>query len=393
MSKSKIIGIAVNEEKVEQVAHRIGCGILKVPFTYLGSKVGGCMSRIQAWNEIVDNMSSRLSKWKMKTLSIGGRLTLLKSVLRSMPIYHMSIFKVPLCVLHRMESIRCRFFNGADLDSKKAVWVKWNKVLSSKEKSGLDVSSLYALNRALLFKWVWRFTTQKSSLWARVITAIHGVDGKISHRSNSGHKSIWRDIVRDMEVVKNQGADLFSFMQKKLGNGADTCFWEDTWRGVMPFKQRYPRLYGLELDKNINVAAKLAQTSLVSSFRREPRSGMEASQLVDLLAQMEEVVLGDMTDRWYWSLEGSGVFSVASVRKLIDDIRLPEVSSQTRWIKAVPIKVNVLAWKVRLDGLPSRLNISRRGMNITSILCPICDREVESVSHVFFACHVAKDNF
>ncbi|GKD06469.1 RNA-directed DNA polymerase, eukaryota, reverse transcriptase zinc-binding domain protein, partial [Tanacetum coccineum] len=179
----------------------------------------------------------------------------------------------------------------------------------------------------------------------------------------------------------------------KLGNGADTCFWEDTWRGDMPFKQRYPRLYALELDKNINVATKFAQTSLVSSFRREPRSGMEASQLVDLLAQMEEVALGDMTDRWYWSLEGSGDFSVASVRKLIDDIRLPEVSSQTRWIKAVPIKVNVLAWKVRLDGLPSRLNISRRGMDITSILCPICDREVESVSHVFFTCHLLKITF
>ncbi|GKB77617.1 RNA-directed DNA polymerase, eukaryota, reverse transcriptase zinc-binding domain protein, partial [Tanacetum coccineum] len=203
-----------------------------------------------------------------------------------------------------------------------------------------------------------------------VITAIHGVDGKIGHRSKSGHKSIWRDIVQDMEVVKNQGADLFSFMQKKLGNGADTCFWEDTWRGDMPFKQGYSRLYALELDKNINVAAKFAQTSL-----------------------MEEVALGDMMDRWYWSLEGSGDFSVASVRKLIDDIRLPGVPSQTRWIKAVPINVNVLAWKVRLDGLPSRLNISRRGMDITSILCPICDREVESVSHVFFACHVAKDNF
>ncbi|GJT86952.1 RNA-directed DNA polymerase, eukaryota [Tanacetum coccineum] len=108
---------------------------------------------------------------------------------------------------------------------------------------------------------------------------------------------------------------------------------------------------------------------------------------------MEEVALGDMTDRWYWSLEGSGDFSVASVRKLIDDIRLPEVSSQTRWIKAVPIKVNVLAWKGRLDGLPSRLNISRKGMDITSILCPICDRKVEFVSHVFFACHVDKDNF
>ncbi|GJW93693.1 RNA-directed DNA polymerase, eukaryota [Tanacetum coccineum] len=105
------------------------------------------------------------------------------------------------------------------------------------------------------------------------------------------------------------------------------------------------------------------------------------------------MTLGISSGRWVWSLVGTGEFSVASVRKLIDDIRLPEVSSQSRWIQEVPIKVNVLSWKVILDGLPTRLNISRRGIDIPSILCPICDREVESVSHLFFKCHVATDIF
>ncbi|GJV91699.1 ALP1-like protein [Tanacetum coccineum] len=36
-------------------------------------------------------------------------------------------------------------------------------------------------------------------------------------------------------------------------------------------------------------------------------------------------------------------FSVASVRKAIDDKLLPDVDSKTRWIKYVPIKVNVHA--------------------------------------------------
>ncbi|GKC02976.1 hypothetical protein Tco_0994586, partial [Tanacetum coccineum] len=64
-----------------QAANRIGCGVLKVPFAYLGSKVEGNMSWIKSWDEIVDKMVDRLLKWKMKTLSIGGRLTLLKAVL------------------------------------------------------------------------------------------------------------------------------------------------------------------------------------------------------------------------------------------------------------------------------------------------------------------------
>ncbi|GJR28142.1 hypothetical protein Tco_1104374 [Tanacetum coccineum] len=60
---------------------------------------------------------------------------------------------------------------------------------------------------------------------------------------------------------------------------------------------------------------------------------------------------GNIEDkRWYWTLDGSGEFSVASARKVIDDNRFPKVSTQTRWIKAVPIKVNIHAWKVRWIG-------------------------------------------
>ncbi|GJT93605.1 hypothetical protein Tco_1082450 [Tanacetum coccineum] len=109
---------------------------------------------VLSWNEVVERVKKRLSKWKMKTLSIGGRLTLLKSVLGSMPIFHMSIFKVPSGVLRTLESIRSHFFNGHDSNSKKASWVNWKKVLAPKERGGLGVSSLYALNRGLMFKWV-----------------------------------------------------------------------------------------------------------------------------------------------------------------------------------------------------------------------------------------------
>ncbi|GJY19200.1 RNA-directed DNA polymerase, eukaryota, reverse transcriptase zinc-binding domain protein [Tanacetum coccineum] len=266
-------------------------------------------------------------------------------------------------------------------------------MLSSKEKGGLGVSSLYALNRALMFKWVWRFTTQKGSLWASVIKAIHGVDGKIGSGSKNGHKSIWRVIVQEMEAFKAQGIDLFSCMQKKLGNGADTSFWDDVWRGDTTLKQRFHRLYALELNKKIDVASKLSHESLINSFRRCPRSGVEQTQMMDLMAYIEGVVLGVASDRWYWSLDGSGEFTVASVRKVIDDIRLPVVATQTRWIKAVPIKVNVHAQKVILDCLSTRLNLSRRGIDIPSILCPICDRVTESSRHLFFECHFAKDIF
>ncbi|GJT71754.1 RNA-directed DNA polymerase, eukaryota, reverse transcriptase zinc-binding domain protein [Tanacetum coccineum] len=256
---------------------------------------------------------------------------------------------------------RCHFFNGVEHNGKKQIWVKWSKVLASKEKGGLGVSSLYALNGALLFKWVWRFRTQQSSLWTKVIKGIHGVDGK--HVKNN-HPSIWLDIVR-----------------------------EDAWRGDNNFKSLYPRMYALETQKNVTVASKMSHVDMSSSFRRAPRGGSEESQFTQLLRNMKGFSLVDMKDRWIWSLEGCGEFSVASVRKVLDDRSLPVVSSKTRWIHAVPIKVNIHAWKVRLDSLPTRLNISKRGMDIESILCPICDKEVESSSHIFFTCHIAREIF
>ncbi|GKE54098.1 hypothetical protein Tco_1489254 [Tanacetum coccineum] len=121
----------------------------------------------------------------------------------------------------------------------------------------------------------------------------------------------------------------------------------------------------MESCKNIDVASKLSQNSLPFTFRREPKGEVEQDQV-------EGTSLVNIRDRWIWSLQSSGDFTVASIRKLNDEFTLSEVSSNTRWIKAVPIKVNVLAWKIKLDNLSTRLNISRRGMDIDYIICPTC---------------------
>nr|GEW10641.1 RNA-directed DNA polymerase, eukaryota [Tanacetum cinerariifolium] len=98
-------------ELVHHAARQLGCFVLNLPFSYLGSIVGDNMSRQQAWGGIVDRVKKKLSKWKMKMLSIGGRLTLIKSALGSLPIYKFSIFKVSKCVLNQLEGIRRKFFN------------------------------------------------------------------------------------------------------------------------------------------------------------------------------------------------------------------------------------------------------------------------------------------
>ncbi|GJY85319.1 RNA-directed DNA polymerase, eukaryota [Tanacetum coccineum] len=112
LHKSKLMGIGVSKEDIDSAAQMVECSTFSPPFHYLGVKVGASMSRLNSWKEIIEKISSRLSKWKLKTLSIGGRLTLLKSVLTAIPIYFMSLFKVPAGILKDLKSIRQNFFKG-----------------------------------------------------------------------------------------------------------------------------------------------------------------------------------------------------------------------------------------------------------------------------------------
>ncbi|GJT96050.1 ribonuclease H-like domain-containing protein [Tanacetum coccineum] len=83
-------------------------------------------------------------------------------------------------------------------------------------------------------------------------------------------------------------------------------------------------MYALESCKSVDVASKLSHLRLDYSFRRALRGGAEQDHFIVLTTQVEGVSLVNMRDRWIWSLEVSGDFSVTSVRKLIDDKMLPE---------------------------------------------------------------------
>ncbi|GJZ83158.1 hypothetical protein Tco_0648331 [Tanacetum coccineum] len=292
LGQCKLMGIAVDDDIVNQVAYLIGCLQLKPPFSYLGSRIGGSMSRINSWDDIVNKLLARLSKWKMKTLSLGGRLTLLKTVLGSTPIYYMSLFKVSSQVLKKMESILSRFFNGVDIMEKKLSLAKF-------------------------------------------ILAMHGKDGNLGTTVKSSFPSIWLDIIRDLHNLKNKCIDLLGLIKKKIGNGVYTLFWEDTWKGDIAFKFLYPRIYKLETCKQINVNSKLAHDNMSLTLRRMPRGSAELEQFNDMINSLTDLQLPNMQDRWFWSLSGSGDFSVASdiFRKIASwwDVNHPRVSSFEEW--------------------------------------------------------------
>ena len=192
-----------------------------------------------------------------------------------------------------------------------------------------------------------------------------------------------------MHVLKNRGFDFLEKCSKRVGNGSNTCFWLDSWKGGTSFRETFPRLFALEMNRKISVKDKMA-TVLDSSFRRPVRGGVEKEQMSVLAAILDTVSLSSSLDRWVCSLSSDGDFCVKDVRTNIDDMFLPSHIDSTRWVKAVPIKINIFAWRARRDCLPTRLNLIRRGVALETASCPICLAGEEDVSHVFFRCPLAQ---
>ncbi|GKB26039.1 RNA-directed DNA polymerase, eukaryota, reverse transcriptase zinc-binding domain protein, partial [Tanacetum coccineum] len=172
-------------------------------------------------------------------------------------------------------------------------------------------------------------------------------------------------------------------------NGVSTRLWDYPWHVEGILKDRFPRIYALENCKSVTVGDKLAHQTLSHSFRRLPRGGIENAQFAEFSVLLQQVVLAQGSDRWTWTANGSGQFSVASVRKIIDNKLCSGGENSTRWIRCVPNKINIHAWKVMTESLATRFDISRRGIVIDSILCGNCDIGVETTSHLFFTCDMA----
>ncbi|GKA86143.1 RNA-directed DNA polymerase, eukaryota, reverse transcriptase zinc-binding domain protein [Tanacetum coccineum] len=354
--------LCVTDAEVSHMAHIIGCGAAKFPFKYLDIPVG-C-----------------------------GRLSFIKSVLGNLPTYYMSIYLMPVSIRNKLESMRRNFFIGGDLEEKRMSWVKWKKCLASKQEGGLGIGSILGLNNGLLFKWIWRFLNKPSDLWARVIQCIYGLDGGIhTALSNSQKRTTWGTIVHLITSLKQKGMDLISLCSRKIGNGANTRFWADTWCGKQPLKELFPRIYLLDSNKNCTVADRVCSMDRSTFLRRNPRGGVEAFQFTNLKSTIECISLTDQRDSWHWVLGSPMGFSVASVRLLIDSRTLDTNNVATRWNRSIPIKVNVFLWRLKLNKLPSRVNLDRRGIEVDSILCPSCLEDIETVNYSFFNCRLAKD--
>jgi hypothetical protein len=68
---------------------------------------------------IEDKFEKRVSCWKGKLLSYGGRLVLINSNLSSLALFILSFFEIPKSILYKLKFYRSRFFWQGDDHKKK----------------------------------------------------------------------------------------------------------------------------------------------------------------------------------------------------------------------------------------------------------------------------------
>ncbi|XP_057249213.1 uncharacterized protein LOC130590681 [Beta vulgaris subsp. vulgaris] len=397
--KSELLGVNVNESEMQELAHLLGCKVGSFPLIYLGLPIGGNMSRMAAWDLLIEKMKLKLAGWKSNLLSIGGRLTLLRASLANLPVYFMSLYPIPQGVIQKIIGIQRRFLWNGGLDKKAMALIKWECIQLPKMMGGLNVCNLYLQNLGLLFKWIWRFFLEPNSLWRQTIQAKYHYSssfrmGDLNHLSKGGP---WRGICN--RILNHQGArELLEFgSRRKIGNGEDTLFWHDSWLTEVATKHRFPRLYRIVVFPLASVASMGTWANLnwewniawKRAFR--PRDQAEWNDLSLLL--QGTILSKDKKDQWLWLPNNSGPYSVKSVYLELQKNSEPllrEVSHKL-WKGLVPFRIEVFLWLVLLERINTKMKLATHNIiPMSDASCSFCRENPEDVTHLFLLCPFAQ---
>ena len=246
--KSEIIPLG-RVDNVEELAAELGCGVGSLPTKYLGLPLGPPHRASGVWDSIEERFRNKLSSWKKQYISKGWRLTLIRSTLSSLPIYFLSLFRIPKIVWSRLEKIQRDFLWGGGNLERKPHLVNWNTVCREKKRGGLGVRSLSMMNQALLCKWCWRFANERDSLWRLVIsTKFDEEAGGWNTRDIRGGygTGLWKDIRKEWLTFSQNTIS-------SLGNGRRLGFWKDPWCNETVLCNEFPTLFNLAVHKDARV--------------------------------------------------------------------------------------------------------------------------------------------
>ncbi|KAE8671815.1 kinase-related family protein [Hibiscus syriacus] len=398
LKKSRLFGINISQQEVKTWADSIGCLVGNFPSNYLGLPLGATRNSSVIWEPVVQNFHSKLAGWKAATLSLAGRLVLIKSVLSSLPTYFLSIFKIPASILKTLNSIMSNFLWGGGNGIKKIHWVKWDDVCKSKTEGGLGVRNLIFMNRALLGKWSWRFANERNYVWRNFICSKYNIDSSrllFDSKIPSQSSWLWRSVVNNHFKQDSFGCKFRSLFKFYVGNGKHVRFWQDSWAADFPLQILFSRLFSLSTNKfgKLCEFGEFISSGWIWDVKvRRNLNDWELEQWCNLVSIISSFSISiDSSDGLIWKGSGDGVYTVGSCIK-----SCASISEETHfwnkivWRGLVPPRVETLVWQIVLQKIAVKSELVKRGVQgIEDGLCPLCKMVEESSSHLFFSCSVA----
>ena len=302
---------------MDSLALDLGCKVGTLPSSYLGLPLGAPHNSVTVWDGIEERFRKRLALWKRQYISKGGRITLIRRTLSSLPIYFMSLFRMPRRVRLCLEQIQRGFLWGGGNLEKKPHLVKWSTVCLDRKMGGLGIKSLAILNKALLCKWIWRFANERDSLWRSVILWKFGEErsGWCSADSRDAYGSrVWKEIRKEWDTV----SALVAF---SLGNGRRLRFWKDAWSGEEAFSCSYPTLFAMVANKEVSVAEvwePSCEGGVWTPCFVRPFNDWEMEEIQNLLqALQEKIILPNQNDLMLMREAKDGCFSMKLFYKVL----------------------------------------------------------------------------
>ncbi|KAL2965842.1 hypothetical protein AAZX31_16G084300 [Glycine max] len=241
---------------------------------------------------------------------------------------------------------------------------------------------------------MWNLMQHKGELWARVLESKYGGWRGLFEVKRAGAESVWWGDLKRALIHSQQGQILQKGMKWKVGSGDKFKFWEDRWIcGEESLAEKFPRLYSISLQQQqlIQQMGSHKDSGWEWNFTwRRPLFDSEIDRAVSFLTEVQHKVIQQQGfDGWEWLGDPTGQYSAHTAYSMLGEgleSGILDDCYSKLWTLKVPSKVTVFVWRLLRDRLPTRLNLQRRQVQLTDILCPFCRNKEEDATHLFLHC-------
>ncbi|XP_026416499.1 uncharacterized protein LOC113311932 [Papaver somniferum] len=295
--KSKLFVGGVSEARKQQITVECQINLFQFPDKYLGVILHHGRLKTSTVLGVAEMLQGRLARWIGKMLSFKDRITLIKSILSSIPIYNMSIYKWHVSVVKICERlIRNFLWTGYPYD-RKCVTLKWDDTCAPLEEGGLGIRRLKVINKSLLMKMVWKIHTSDAE-WARFMREkFCTVNGEWI----SGYKksSIWNGLKWVIDEVRQNTRWITC-------NDDQISVWRDAWIKEKPLVELYPN------DEYIMQNASMKVVDLIVDGE-----WLVPQRMLYYFQVNELPIISRQEDKRIWFGTMSGEFTISSAVELI----------------------------------------------------------------------------